>query len=634
MIVSFHNGEKREYSDGLTVYEILKRESEQSAKVAVAAKIDGVVSDLSVVPNSDFELSYVTLKDGDGMKVYRHTVSHILAHAVKTVFPTSKCAGGDDTESGFYYDFDFNTPITEDDLVKIENEMRAIIRADLPIERFNLSLKDASKLMKGFSEPYIVQDIADCGQKEISFCKQGDFTDVCAEVHLRSTGKIKAFKLTSITGAYWKGNASNKMLTRISGIAFEKKFELENYLKKLNEAKKNTHNVLGRKLGYFTDSPEIGRGLPIILPKGAQVIRALRDFIETEEVLRGFNPICTPLMAKSEFLKNTGKVGDRFTVGDDRKSKDAYALRRNAMPFVLTAYSERQRSYKDLPLKYCETAVSFENVPYGKTHGLTRLRQFTVSDEYFIFKNSDAEAVVAEAVDFISYVLKTVGFYETVSVSVSRLGENRCSRYYGTSKEWNQATALYKKVLVEKGIGFFDDVESYSPFGPGIDFYATDVFGKKILLSSIRYDFQSAKRLKLQYTDCDGEKRTPSVIRANVLGCYERALALLVEKSEGFIPVRFAPVQVAVLSVSDKYADYAAAVARGLLKSGIRVKTDVSNGRISKKIRNAFGEFIPYIAVVGEKENNNGTVSLRDCLNNESVELTLEEVVKTIKKEY
>ena len=635
MIVTLERGVKKELTSGLTAAEVLHKAylypdgtEGRYDKTAVAVNIGGDILPLSFKIDDDCELLPVTLKDEAGMKVYRHTLSHILAHAVKTIFPTSKCAGGDDTENGFYYDFDFNTPINEDDLVKIENEMLAVIRADLPIERFMLSAEEAVTLMRNFSEPYVTQKIEDCGKEYVSFYKQGDFIDACLNAHLPSTGRIKAFKLTGISGAYWNGKSTNKMLTRISGVAFEKKSELESFLKRLETAKTIQHNVSGRRLGYFTDIPGAGRGLPVILPKGAIAIREIKRFVEDEEFKRGYVPVLTPVMAKAEYLKSSGKISDRFTVGDDRKAKDAYALKSNASPFVFSAFTERQRSYRELPFRISETATVFKNVPCGKALGLTVLRQLTASEEYIIFKNSDAERVVGESLDFIRTVLRELRL-DDACVTVSSLGEGRRQRYYGTSKEWNAATALYKKVLTERGINFTDDIESTSPFGPGIDFFVKDVFGKKVFLSFLRYDFGSAKKLKLGFADSDGEKKTPSVIYMSAAGCYERVLAMLIEKNEGVLPVRFAPVQVKVLSVSDKVSDYAETVKNKFLSLGVRAAIDNSSSKLSKKLKNAYGDPVPFVAVVGETEEKSKTVSLKKLYFNGEEELAEELPVET-----
>ena len=614
MKITLKDGTVLETENGKTVGDAAKAISEGLYRNAVCGKEDGKLVDLSYVLNEDCALEIVTLKDKEGLHVFRHTASHVLAQAVKSIYPTCKLAIGPVIENGFYYDFDFKTPITQEDLKKIEAEMQKIIKSDLPIERFTLPKKDALKMMDNFSEPYKKELIENLPKgEEISFYKQGDFVDLCRGPHLPSTGKIKAFKLTSVTGAYWRGDEKNKMLTRIYGTAFEKKSELEEYLTAVEEAKKRDHNKLGRELGIFMTEEVVGQGLPIFMPKGAKIMQILTRFVEDEEEKRGFMLTKTPYMAKHDLYRISGHwdhYRDKMFILGDENSPDAMALRPMTCPFQYQVYKNGLKSYRDLPCRYAETATLFRKEASGEMHGLIRIRQFTLSDGHIICTPDQIEDEFRRCLDLSYYFLDCLGLKEDVTFRFSKRGKSDKAKYIDNDKAWKETEARMKTILDDLGINYVEADGEAAFYGPKLDVQIKNVYGKEDTLITLQLDFAAGHSFGMTYIDENGEKQTPFVIHRSSIGCYERTLALLIEKYAGAFPLWLAPVQVKVIAVTERNAAYAEAVAKELNDRGLRAEADVRNEKVGYKIREARLEKVPYFFVVGDKEAEQNTVSV------------------------
>ncbi|MBQ6727834.1 MAG: threonine--tRNA ligase [Clostridia bacterium] len=637
MKISLPDGSALELAVNSTVADVAKSISEGLLRNAVCGKVNGTLVDLSHVLTEDCEVKIITLKDKEGLDVYRHTTSHVLAQAVKNIFPTSKLAIGPTVENGFYYDIEFKTPITRDDLVKIENEMKDIIKSDLPVERMVYSRQDALKIFKDFSEPYKVELINDLPKDSvISFYKQGDFMDLCRGPHLPSTGRIKAFKLTSITGAYWRGNENNKMLTRIYGTAFEKKSELEDYLVALEEAKKRDHNKLGRDLGIFMTEEVIGQGLPILMPKGAKILQILSRFVEDEEEKRGFMITKTPNMAKNDLYRISGHwdhYRDKMFIIGDENSPEAMALRPMTCPFQYQIYKNGLKSYRELPCRYSETATEFRNEASGEMHGLIRVRQFTLSDGHIVCTPEQVEGEFKRCLDLSYYFLECLGMREDVSFRFSKRGKSNKAKYIDNDKAWNETEALMKKILDDIGIDYVEADDEAAFYGPKLDVQIKNVYGKEDTLITIQLDFAAAHSFDMTYIDENGEKQYPFVIHRSSIGCYERTLALLIEKYAGAFPLWICPEQVRVMSLTDRTIDYAEEVAESLRKSGVRAKTDIRSEKIGYKIREAQMEKIPYMIIVGDKEKEEKTLSVRHRKNGDIGSFTLSDFAAKVVEE-
>ena len=615
MIVYLKDGSKLEVMENATAMDAAKAISDGLARAACAAKVNGVLVDMSTVLQEGQTLEIVTCRDAEGLDVYRHTASHVLAQAVKQIFPTCHLAIGPTIDNGFYYDIDFKTPIGMDDLAKIEAEMKKIIKSNLPIERFTLPRKQAIELMKGFKEPYKVELIEELpADAEISFYKQGAFTDLCRGPHLPSTGKIKAFCLTSVTGAYWRGNEKNKMLTRIYGTAFEKKAELEEYLVAVEEAKKRDHNKLGRELGLFMTEETVGQGLPILMPKGAKIMQTLIRFVEDEEERRGFMLTKTPYMAKSDLYKISGHwyhYRDKmFVMGENEEESEIMALRPMTCPFQYQIYKNGLKSYRDLPVRYAETATLFRKEASGEMHGLIRVRQFTLSDGHIVCTPDQIEDEFRRCLDLSYYFLECLGLRDDVTFRFSKRGNNK-EKYIDDDKAWNETEARMKKILDNLGLDYYEAEDEAAFYGPKLDVQTKNVYGKEDTLITLQIDFAAGKSFGMTYVDADGEKKTPFVIHRSSIGCYERTLAMLIEKYAGAFPVWLAPVQVKILPVTERSADYAKAYAEKMTAAGVRVEVDYRNEKIGYKIREAQLEKVPYMLIVGDKEVAEGTVSVR-----------------------
>lgn len=616
MQITLSDGSSLTLPEGTTVAGIAQAIGEGLKKNAVAGEVDGALVDLSYAVRADARVRIITLKDKEGLDIYRHTCAHVLAQAIKSIYPTCSLAIGPTIENGFYYDVDFKTPITQDALATIEEEMKLIVKGNFRIERFELPRKEAVALMAKFNEPYKVQLIKDLPEDSaISFYRQGDFTDLCRGPHLPSTGMIKAFRLTSVTGAYWRGDSKNKMLTRIYGTAFAKKSALEEYLAQVEEAKKRDHNRIGRDLGYFTTVEAIGQGLPVMLEKGSKVLQVLQRFVEDEEYKRGYILTKTPLFAKSDFYKISGHWDHyrdgMFVMGEEGKDKEVFALRPMTCPFQFQVYLNKPRSYKDLPMRLGETSTLFRNEDSGEMHGLIRVRQFTISEGHIACTPDQVESEFRHCLDLSKFMLTAVGLQEDVYYRFSRRDPADKSKYIGSDEDWESVEGFMKKILDDFGIPYTEAKGEAAFYGPKLDIQIKNVFGKEDTLVTVQIDFQLAKRFRMLYTDAEGEKKYPYVIHRTSLGCYERTLALMLEKYAGALPLWVSATQVAVLDVSEKSEEYSREVFDRLLAAGIRPSKDLRSEKIGKKIREAQLEKVPYMLVIGEAEAADGEVSVR-----------------------
>ena len=617
MITIKLNDEKAaEFENSVTVYDAIRTIDADSTKGALGAIVNGEVCGLTTTLTCDSSVSVLTFNDDEGKRILRHTASHILAQAVKRLYPETKLAIGPAIDNGFYYDFDNDNGFTAEDLKKIESEMKKIVKENIKLERFTLPRDEAIKLMKDMDEPYKVELIEDLPEDaEISFYKQGDFTDLCAGPHLFSTAPVKAFKLMSVTGAYWRGNENNKMLRRIYGTAFTSKDDLNEYIAQQEEARKRDHNKLGRELGYFTTVDHIGQGLPILLPKGAKVIQLLQRYVEDYEYSKGWQMTKTPLMAKSDLYKISGhwdhyKEG-MFVMGDEEKDKEVFALRPMTCPFQYQAYLNKARSYRDLPLRYSETSTLFRNESSGEMHGLIRVRQFTISEGHLMCRPDQLEEEFKSCLEVAMHMLKTVGLYEDVSYRFSQWDPNSRDKYIGTQEQWDEAQGIMKKILDHLEIPYEIGIGEAAFYGPKLDIQIKNVFGKEDTLITIQIDQLLAEKFGMEYTDTDGSKKNPYIIHRTSIGCYERTLALLIEKYAGAFPTWLAPVQVQIIPVSEKHFDYAQKVHNALKDAGIRVETDWRNEKLGYKIREAQLEKLPYMLILGDKEIEENAVSVR-----------------------
>lgn len=616
MIITLKDGSSKEYENGKTVYEIAKDISEGLARATLGAIVDGRVVETNTVLDKDCSLQLLTFKDPEGRRIYRHTCSHILAQAVKSVYPTVKLAIGPAIEDGFYYDFDFTTPISMEQLDKVEEEMKRIIKANYSLERFVLPRKEAVALMESYGEPYKVELINDLPEDaEISFYRQGNFVDLCAGPHLPSTGMIKAFKLTSLTGAYWRGNEKNKMLSRIYGTCFDKKSELADYLTALEEAKKRDHNKLGRELGIFMTDEKIGQGLPLLMPKGTKIFQTLTRFVEDEEERRGYVRTKTPFMAKSDLYKVSGhwdhyKDG-MFVIGDEDKDEEVFALRPMTCPFQYTIYNNGLKSYRDLPIRYGETSTLFRNEASGEMHGLIRVRQFTISEGHIVCTPEQLEEEFKGCVDLIKYMLTCCGLQDDVTYRFSKWDPSDTKKYINEPEVWAKAEDTMRKILNHLGIKYTEAVGEAAFYGPKLDIQIKNVHGKEDTIITVQVDMFLAENFDMTYVDENGEKRRPYIIHRTSIGCYERTIALLIEKYAGAFPVWIAPVQVKVISLTDRNEENAKDIARQLSKYGIRTEVDARSETVGYKIRSAQLEKVPYMIVIGDKEAQTGVVSVR-----------------------
>lgn len=636
MIIKLKDGSVKEYSAPATAAEITKDISMGLYRNACCVSINGKIADLRTVVDGDCDFEVLTFDDEDGKKAFNHTASHVMAQAVKRLYPNAKLTIGPAIENGFYYDFDVDTHFTQDDLDKIEKEMKAIVKENYPIERFELPADEAIKLMEEKGEPYKIELIKEHSEKgePISFYKQGEFTELCAGPHIPEMKVIKAFKLTNCTGAYWRGDEKNKMLCRVYGIAFPKASMLEDYLNALEEAKKRDHNKLGRELELFTTVDYIGQGLPILLPKGTKIIQTLQRWVEDEEAKRGWLLTKTPLMAKSDLYKISGhwdhyKDG-MFVMGDEEKDKEVFALRPMTCPFQYQAYLNRPRSYRDLPLRYDETSTLFRNEASGEMHGLIRVRQFTISEGHLMCRPDQLEDEFKACLELTNYMMETIGLKEDLTYRFSQWDPNDCEKYIGTEEQWNEAQGVMKTILDDLNIDYKIGIGEAAFYGPKLDIQIKNVFGKEDTLVTIQIDQMLAEKFAMEYVDKDGIKKNPYIIHRTSIGCYERTLALLIEKYAGAFPTWLAPVQVKLLPIADRHLDYLLEAKKALEAKGIRCEVDDRSEKIGFKIRSAQLEKVPYMVLAGDKDIENGTISVRTRSGGDKGAMALDEFVEKI----
>ncbi|MBR2621192.1 MAG: threonine--tRNA ligase [Clostridia bacterium] len=594
------------------------RAAEVGTRAHLAARVNGQVVDMTHVLDADADVQLLTFEDKDGRHVFNHTAAHVLAQAVKRLFPEAKLTIGPAIESGFYYDFDSETPFSADVLKKLEDEMKKIVKENLLIERFTLPREEAIAFMTEREEPYKVQLIEELPEGEtISFYRQGEYVDLCAGPHLYATGAVKAFKLTQCTGAYWKGDQSNKMLQRVYGVAFPNKEGLNAHLTQLEEAKKRDHNKLGRDLEYFTTVDVIGQGLPILMPKGARVIQTLQRWVEDEEQKRGYLLTKTPLMAKRDLYRISGHWDHyrdgMFILGDaDDETKECFALRPMTCPFQYQVFLNKKRSYRDLPMRLGETSTLFRNEDSGEMHGLIRVRQFTISEGHLVLRPEQLEEEFRGCLELAKYCLDTVGMLEDCTFRFSQWDPARAGiKYEGTPEQWEHAQSVMKDILDKLEVKYDIGIDEAAFYGPKLDIQYKNVFGKEDTIVTIQIDMLLAEKFGMEYVDSDGQLKKPYIIHRTSLGCYERTLAYLIEKYAGALPTWMAPVQAKFLPMGDGEVEYCQKIADRMTAMGMRVEIDKSNNTIGYKIRAAQQEKVPYMLIVGAKEVEQGTVSVR-----------------------
>lgn len=638
MKIVLKDGSVKEYAEPMVVIDIAKDISEGLARVACVAELDGEVVDLrTVVDEGEHELNILTFDSEEGKAAYRHTASHVLAQAIKRLYPDAKCAIGPSIADGFYYDFDMES-LDREALDQIEKEMKKIVKEGAALERFTLPRQEAIEFMEKRDEPYKVELIRDLPEEaEISFYQQGEYVDLCAGPHLMTTKPLKAMKLISSSGAYWRGNEKNKMLTRVYGTAYTKKADLDAYMEHLADIKKRDHNKLGREMELFTTVDVIGQGLPLIMPNGVKMIQKLQRWIEDEEERRGYVRTKTPLMAKSDLYKISGhwdhyKEG-MFVLGDEDKDKEVFALRPMTCPFQYYVYKSSQRSYRDLPFRYGETSTLFRNEESGEMHGLTRVRQFTISEGHLIVRPDQMVQEFKDCIALAQYCLQTLGLEEDVTYHLSKWDPENPEKYIGEPKVWEETEQHIRTVLEELGIPFTEDVGEAAFYGPKVDINAKNVYGKEDTMITIQWDALLAEQFDMYYIDENGDKVRPYIIHRTSIGCYERTLAWLIEKYAGLFPTWLCPEQVRVLPISEKYADYAEKVRAELAGNGVDVTVDNRSEKIGFKIREARLKKVPYMLIVGQKEQEENVVSLRSRYKGDEGQVSLEAFIKEITEE-
>ncbi|MDE6517717.1 MAG: threonine--tRNA ligase, partial [Acetatifactor sp.] len=616
MKITLKDGSTKEYTESKSVYDIALDISEGLARAACCAKIDGEVVDLRTVVEQDCQMEICTAKDPEGLAALRHTTSHVLAEAVKRVFPEAKLAIGPSIEEGFYYDFDHEA-FSREDLDKLEAEMKKIVKEGARLEKFLLPREEAIRFMEEKGEPYKVELIQDLPQDaEISFYRQGEFVDLCAGPHLMNTKGVKAFKLTSSSMAYWRGDSNKARLQRIYGTAYSNKEELAAHLERMEDAKRRDHNKLGREMELFTTVDVIGQGLPLLMPKGAKIIQTMQRWIEDlEDNEWGYIRTKTPLMAKSDLYKISGhwdhyKEG-MFVMGDEEKDKEVFALRPMTCPFQYYVYKATQHSYRDLPLRYGETSTLFRNEDSGEMHGLTRVRQFTISEGHLIVRPDQMVEEFKGCLALAKHCLQTLGVEEDVTYHLSKWDPDNREKYIGEPEVWEQTQQHMRDIMNELQIPYVEDVGEAAFYGPKIDINARNVYGKEDTMITIQWDALLAEQFDMYFIDQNGDKVRPYIIHRTSMGCYERTLAWLVEKYAGKFPTWLCPEQVRVLPISEKYEAYAQSVRKELKKNGVLAEVDSRSENIGFKLREALLAKVPYMLVVGEKEEADGLVSVR-----------------------
>lgn len=617
--ITLKDGVIKEVEAGTSVADLAKSLGAGLYKAACAARVDGVVCDLRTTLEKDCQVDILTFDDTEGKKAFWHTTSHVLAQAVKRLFPQAKFAIGPAIDNGFYYDFDVEKAFSTEDLEKITAEMKKIVKEGFEVKRFLLPPDEAVKLLQEMDEPYKVelcQEHTDKGEP-ISFYQQGEFTDLCAGPHLMSVAGIKAIKLTACTGAYWRGDSKNTQLCRVYGVSFPKASQLEEHLKKLEEAKLRDHNKIGRELEYFTTVDYVGQGLPVLLPKGARVVQLLQRWVEDVEQAKGCQLTKTPLFAKRELYKISGHwdhyLDGMFVMGDPHdETKECFALRPMTCPFQYQVYLNKQRSYRDLPMRLTETSTLFRNESSGEMHGLIRVRQFTISEGHYILRPDQLEQEFRGCLELAKYFLDTVGLLEDCTFRFSQWDpKNPDNKYEGTPEQWEEAQAVMKKILDNIGLEYEVGIDEAAFYGPKLDIQYKNVFGKEDTIVTIQIDMLLAEKFGMYYIDSDGQKKLPYIIHRTSLGCFERTLAYMLEHFAGALPLWLSPEQVRILPISETLADKAREIEAQLTAAGIRTTVDLRSEKIGYKIREAQLDKIPYMLVIGQKEAESGTVAVR-----------------------
>ena len=629
-----------EKNEPITVYDAAN-ELGLVSRATLCAVVNGSVRALTYELSEDADVRLCTFEDEEGKKIFRHTAAHVLAQAVKRLYPETKLTIGPAIENGFYYDFDSEVSFSPEALKAIEDEMKKIVRENLKLERFELPREEAIAFMTEKNEPYKVQLIEELPEDAvISFYRQGEFVDLCAGPHLFSTAAIKAFKLTQCTGAYWKGDQKNKMLQRVYGTAFPSKDELKAYLEKVEEAKKRDHNKIGRELEYFTTVDSVGQGLPILLPKGARTIQLLQRWVEDTERRRGYLLTKTPLMAKRELYKISGHwdhyLDGMFVIGDPHdEEKECFALRPMTCPFQYQVFLNKKRSYRDLPMRLGETSTLFRNEDSGEMHGLIRVRQFTISEGHLVIRPDQLADEFRGCLELAKYCLTSLGLWEDCYFRFSQWDPNRTDKYEGTAEQWDMAQSVMGELLDELlGEGNYAiGIDEAAFYGPKLDIQMRNVHGKEDTLVTIQIDMLLAKKFGMEYTDSNDERVTPYIIHRTSMGCYERTLALLLEKYAGALPMWIAPEQVRLLPIGDEQAEYANKLAERLEDEGIRVTVDARNEKIGYKIRAAQLEKIPFMLVIGEKEMTEGSVAVRSRKTGDMGTMSADDFISFAKKQ-
>lgn len=635
------DGSIREIEAASSAAEIIKGIGMGLYKAACCVKINGEVKDIRTVIDSDCEFEVMTFDSEEGKKTFWHTASHILAQAVKRLYPNAKLAIGPAIDGGFYYDFDLEKPFTTEDLNKIEAEMKKIVKANIPLNAFTLSPEEAVAKLKEMDEPYKVELCEEHVSKgePISFYQQEEFIDLCAGPHLMSTGTVKAFKLLSCTGAYWRGSEKNKMLSRVYATAFPKAAQLEEELKRREEAKMRDHNKLGRELEYFTTVDCIGQGLPILLPKGARVVQLLQRWIEDEEQKRGYLLTKTPLMAKSDLYKISGHwdhyLDGMFVLGDPNdETKECFALRPMTCPFQYQVFLNRQRSYRDLPMRLGETSTLFRNEDSGEMHGLIRVRQFTISEGHLILRPEQLEEEFKGCLELAKYCLDTLGMLENCTFRFSQWDPaNPKNKYEGTAEQWEEAQSIMGKILDHLNVDYTIGIDEAAFYGPKLDIQYKNVFGKEDTIVTIQIDMLLAEKFGMEYVDVDGSKRRPYIIHRTSMGCYERTLAYLIERYAGALPLWLAPEQVRLIPIADRHLDYTYELLHKLEAAGIRCEVDNRAEKVGYKIRQAVMEKVPYMITLGDNEVSENTVAVRSRKDGDLGSMTQEELVEKLIEE-
>lgn len=632
MIITLKDGSNRSFDVPMSALDVTKSISEGLARAALVCKIDGNLCSMDTLIDKDCNFEVLTFNDEEGRRVYRHTCSHILAQAVANIYPTVQLAIGPAVDNGFYYDFDFKTPITQADFEKIEAEMKSIIKANLPITREVVSRKEAEKIILNKKQSYKAELLNDIPEgEEVSFYHQGDFIDLCSGPHLTSTGKIKAFKLTSLTGAYWRGNEKNKMLTRIYGTCFDKKADLDEYIQKLEEAKLRDHNKVGRDLGLFMTDENVGQGLPLLMPKGARILQLMQRFVEDEEQKRGYLLTKTPIMSKNNLFITSGHwdhyKDKMFYIGEEGVDDEILCLRPMTCPLQFTIYKNGLKSYRDLPIRYAETATLFRKEASGEMHGLTRVRQFTLSDGHIVCTPDQLEQEFKGAADFIKFLIDVLGLQDDVSYRFSRWDPNDPEKYVGSKEDWDRVESAMKQILDDLHFEYTEEWGEAAFYGPKLDVQGKNVHGKEDTLFTVQIDFSLATRFDMIYIDENGEKARPFIIHRSSIGCYERTLAMLIEKYNGAFPMWLAPEQVRVLSLTDRTIDNVKSCKDALQEAGLRVECDIRSEKLGKKIREAQLDKVPYIVVIGDKEAENGVIAVRHRSEGDLGTMTIDEFI-------